>query len=80
MLLKFPGLRKVSRGEITKRNDAYPGFLTVFEFEDEKAFTMYLKSQELDEAHKDSTERSAKKKDREGKWRVQYKIVKTWDK
>lgn len=80
MLLKFSGLKKVSRGEIMRENDQYPSFLTVFEFEDEAAFQAYVKSPELEAAHKDALNRSAKKKDREAGWRVQYKIVKTWSK
>ena len=80
MLLKFPGLKKVSRGEIAKGDDKYPFFLTVFEFEDSQAFDRYVKSPELAEAHQDATERSALKNDREGMWRVQYKITRTWNK
>lgn len=80
MLLKFPGLRRASRAEIREENDQYPRFLTFFELEDEEAFAAYLTSPELRGAHRDATVRSSEKGDRVGRWRVQYRVKKTWTK
>ena len=77
MLLKFPGLKGVARYQITTPDDKYPNSLAIFEFENEQAFETYLNSPELAEAHQDAISR---KWDREARWRVQYKVIKTWRK
>lgn len=81
-LLKFKGLRKVTRYKILTPNSQpevnYPNYLVIYEFENQQAYEAYEASPELAEALKEADETWAD--DRfERVWRVQYKALKTWE-
>jgi uncharacterized protein (TIGR02118 family) len=80
ILFKFPGLKAVTRFKITKKDDRYPNYLTIMEFEDEEAFKAFKESPEVAEARKDTLARKWTDKDRESKWRVEYKAINAWRK
>ena len=79
MLLKFEGLRRISHYQITKADNKYPNYLTIFEFDNQQAFEAYERSSELAEARKDHRE-TWPDGTGEIKWRVQYKRLGTWQK
>jgi hypothetical protein len=91
-LLKFRNLKKVSRYEMIGASiglrenpvtplgakDAYPKFLTVYEFDDREAFERYENSPEAVVARIDGfpiTERLGVQLI----WRVQYESIKVWE-
>ncbi len=79
LLLKFKGLKKVTRYQIVKPTAEYPDYLTVFEFESRQAFEEYETSRELAAASAEMSE-TWKNKKWVRMWRVQYELCKTWNK
>lgn len=77
MLLKFPGLKAITQYQITKPDKKYPIFLATYEFDSVEAFDRYELSEELAASRKQAEETWAEG-DQEIKWRVQYKVVRTW--
>ena len=78
MLLKFPGLKKVTRYKQMYEVEEYPNYLTVYQFESKEAFEAYQASPELAAALEESNE-TWKEGKFETKWRVQYQPLKTWE-
>ena len=77
MLLKFPGLESITQYQITKPDAKYPSFLAAYEFDSVEAFEKYEHSDELAASRKEADE-TWTEGDQEIKWRVQYKVVRTW--
>ena len=77
MLLKFQGLRSVTQCQITKPDEKYPSFMTIYEFKDREAFEAYEHSPELAAARKEG-EGTWKEGDIEIMWRVQYEVLRQW--
>ena len=76
--LKFKGVRRVTRYKILTPDIKSPKYLTVYEFENQKAFEAFEASPERAEAMKDINETWGE--DRyELMWRVQYKVLETWE-
>ena len=78
MLLKFKGIKKVTRYKITKEAKEYPKYLTIYTFESQKAYEEYEASPELTAAREENRE-TWKEGGYEIKWRVQYEPVKNWE-
>ncbi len=76
LLLKFKGLKKVTRYKILKHAEAYPEYLGIFEFENEQAFLAYENSPELAAASAEM-QQTWKGGGWNRMWRVQYEVVKT---
>ena len=79
MLLKFKGLRGVTRYKILKPSEEYPEYLAIYEFDSRQAFEEYQTSPEL-AAALDEMQEIWRGEGWERKWRVQYEVMKTWRK
>lgn len=78
-LLKFKGLKKVTRYKILRPNEDYPKFLTIYEFESREQFEAYFTSPERAAAAKD-WQKIQKELSASQKWAVQFEQIKTWQK
>jgi len=78
MLLKFKGLKEVTRYKIIKKTEEYPRYLTIYKFESQNAYEAYETSPELAAALEETRE-TWKEKGYERKWREQYEVMKTWE-
>jgi hypothetical protein len=85
-LLKFKELRKATRYQLLYSGLVYPGYpevkypkyITIFEYDNQQGFDAYQASPELAEAGKDV--RATWEQDPfERVWRVQYKLLQTWE-
>jgi len=79
MLLKFDGLKGVTRYKILKSTEAYPEYLVIYEFDSREAFEAYESSPELTAALEEMRD-TWKEGGYETVWRVQYEPLKTWRK
>jgi len=77
LLLKFKGIKEVTRYKIINETEEYPTYLTVYEFESQKAYEAFTTSPEYAAARKEMSE-TWKEGGFEIKWRVQYEPIKTW--
>lgn len=77
MLLKFKGIKEITRYRLLNENDDYPKYLTTCKFESQNAYENYEKSPELKAAKEEKTE-TWNKEGYENKWRIQYEEMKTW--
>jgi len=77
LLLKFKGIKGVTRYKIINETEEYPTYLTIYEFESQKAYEAYETSPELAAAREEMTE-TWKEGKFEIKWRVQYEPIRTW--
>jgi len=77
LLLKFKGLKRVSRYELSNGNKGYPAYLAVYEFSSKKIFEQYLKSPERAAALEEMRSRWDS-----GEWQIQwqthYELLKRW--
>lgn len=87
MLLKFKGLKGVTRYKRIGQAGEYPEYLTVYQFDSKADFDTYEKSSPEVAAAREDTRRTwqvsgshpAKGEGAfEVKWRIQYKIIKSW--
>ena len=78
MLLRFKGLKAVTRYKITHEAEEYPNYLAIYKFEGQEAYEAYETSPELAAAMKETRE-TWKEGDIQLKWRVQYEPMKTWE-
>ena len=78
LLLKFKGIKKVTRYKITGETEEYPKYLTIFDFESREAFEKYSTSPERAASREEASE-TWKDGGYEIKWRVQYEVMKTWE-
>ena len=78
MLLRFKGLKAVTRYKITHEAEEYPKYLAIYKFESQQAYEAYETSPELAAARKERDE-TWKERGFEVKWRVQYEALKTWE-
>ena len=76
-LLKFKKLKRVTRYKNLHPDGEYPKFLTIYEFENRQAFEEYDTSPEQTTAREDWL-RISKETGAEVVWRVQYEVIKTW--
>ncbi len=79
LLLKFKGMKKVTRYKIVKEAEGFTPYLTLYEFENREACEDYANSPELAAARAEMNE-TWKGGGFEIKWRVQYEAMKTWEK
>ena len=79
MLLKFKGLREVTRYRILEPSEEYPQHLNIYEFDSRQAFEEYETSPEFTAAV-DEMQETWREGGWERKWRVQYEVIKTWRK
>ena len=80
MLLKFKGLRKVTRYKRIYENEKYPKYLAIYEFDSQKAFEAYEVSPELAAASKEEHEVTWREGGYNLIWRAQYEPMRTWEK
>ncbi len=78
LLLRFKGLRAVTRYKITGEAEEYPKYLTIYKFDSQEAYQAYETSPELAAAREEMRE-TWKEGGFEIKWRVQYESMKTWE-
>jgi len=78
MLLRFKGLKAVTRYKIINEAEEYPKYLAIYKFESQQAYEAYETSPELVAAREERDE-TWKERGFEVKWRVQYEPMKTWE-
>ena len=78
MLLEFKGIKEATRYKIVNETEGYPNYLTIYKFESQSAFEAYENSPEL-AAVREETSETWREGGYESKWRVQYELVKTWE-
>lgn len=78
LLLKFKGIKEVTRYKAIYETEEYPKYLTIYKFESQKAYEAYETSPELAAAREEMRE-TWKDGGFEIKWRVQYEPMKTWE-
>ena len=78
LLLRFKGLKAVTRYKITSEAEEYPKYLAIYKFDSQEAFQAYETSPELAAAREEMRE-TWKERGYEIKWRVQYESMKTWE-
>ncbi|MDO8473629.1 MAG: DUF4286 family protein [Dehalococcoidia bacterium] len=79
MLLKFKGLKGVTRYKLAKESAGHPAYLAVYEFESQEAFEAY-KSSPVVGAVREEMGQTWPDKKFEMKYQVQYEPIKTWKK
>jgi len=79
MLLKFKGMKKVTRFKAAYEPKEYPKYLTIYEFDSKKDFEAFQNSPELAAARAEMAE-TWKARPFEMTWRVQFESLKTWKK
>ena len=79
LLLKFKGLKKVTRYKAAAEAKEYPKYLTIYEFNSKADYEAYQKSQELAAARVEMAE-TWKTRPFEMVWRVQFESLKAWKK
>ena len=79
MLLKCSGLKRAVRYKLLNESEDYPKYLAIYEFENRGAFKAYETSPELVAALEEMRE-TWKQNGYQTKWRVQYELIKTWQK
>ena len=77
MLLKFKGLKGVTRYKTIYETEEYPKYLTIFTFASQKAYEAYETGSEL-AAAREETKETWKEGGIKVIWRVQYQPIKTW--
>ena len=77
MLFKFKGMKKVTRYKIISEVKEYPKYLTIYEFESQKAYEAYRTSPEF-AAAMEEMKGTWQEEGYQIKWRVQYEPMKTW--
>lgn len=77
MLLKFKGLRGVTRYKITRPAAGSPTYLAVYEFDSQDAYQAFQKSPELVAVRQEMAQ-TWKDDKFELKYQVQYEPIKTW--
>jgi hypothetical protein len=78
MTFKFMGMKRANRYKRVGDDTKYPDYLSIFEFDDLKVFKEYLESPELADALKEM-ESSCLSGGYERRWRVQYELIKNWE-
>ena len=79
LLLKFKGIKKVTRGKITNPAPELPTYLAIYEYENRKAFEDHQKSPEIATVV-DDVKKTWKEGDQEIVSWAQYEVLKTWGK
>ena len=77
MLFKFPGMTGVKRMKRYTEGDEYPEYLAIYEFENQDAFEAFQASPEREAATEETGQTWGENKF-ELIWRVQYEVLKTW--
>ena len=77
LLLKFKGLKEVTRYRIIKEAEESPRYLAIYQFEKQKDYEAFESSPDLAAAREELKE-SWKEGGFEIKWRAQYEAIKTW--
>ena len=78
LLLRFKGLKAVTRYKITDEAEEYPKYLAIYKFESQEAYEAYETSPEH-AASREEIRQTWKEGGFEIKWRVQYEPIKTWE-
>ena len=77
MLLKFKGIKEVTRYKILNDSEEYPTYLTLYTYENQDALKSFASSPEL-AAVMAETKETWKGEGFEIVWRVPYEHIKTW--
>ena len=78
LLFKFKGMKKVTRYKLLKEAGGNPSYLAIYEFENRKAFEEYQTSAEL-AAGRAEMQETWQGKGFEITSRVQYEVLRTWE-
>ena len=77
MLLKFKGLKNVTRYKIISDREEYPKYMAVYEFPTRQLFEEYLNSPERTAALEEMRN-TWSLGELEIKWQAHYELLKTW--
>ena len=77
LLLKFKGLKEVSRYKIIKELEKSPRYLAIYQFEEQKDYEAFENSPQMAAAREELKE-SWKDDGFEIEWRAEYATIKTW--
>ena len=78
MLLEIGEIKRVTRYKRVGDDKGYPKYLAVYEFENKEAFNRYNTSPKIAVAIED-LKQTFSEGGVESKWRVQYEVIKTWE-
>ena len=79
VVFKNEGMRRVARYKRIGNGEQYPKYLTIYEFKGFQAFKEYDSGPELAAAFEELQD-TWPEAPSEVKWRVQYELIKTWEK
>lgn len=79
MLLKFKGLKKVTRYKISKSAPEFPEYLAIYEYPSKEVYEAFSASKELADALAE-VKQTWKPGEWDIVWRVQYEAIKSWQK
>ncbi len=77
LLLKFKGLKRVSRYRLSNSKGTYPAYLAVYEFSSKEIFEEYAKSPERTAALEEMRSRWSAG-EWEIQWQTQYELLRKW--
>jgi uncharacterized protein (TIGR02118 family) len=80
MLLKYEGLKKVTRYQIKDADGEKSRYLAIYEFDTKEALDAYSRSPEFKAAIEEMEDTLKKEPLFELKWAVAYEPLKTWEK
>jgi len=78
MLLRFKGLKKVTRYKTAEPSSEFPTYLAIYEYPDKKSFDEFHASKEFADAMAE-TKQTWKEGDWEIVWRLPYDGIKAWE-
>ena len=79
MVMESEDLKKVTRYERIGDDAKYPKYVTINEFEDQEAYDKWAKSEALAKATAEARKTWAEQGGGSLKWRMQYKLIKSWE-
>jgi hypothetical protein len=79
LLLKCKSLKSAARYKLLNESEDHPKYLAIYEFENRESYKEYETSPELAAALEEMKE-TWKQKGYESKWRIQYELIKSWQK
>jgi antibiotic biosynthesis monooxygenase (ABM) superfamily enzyme len=80
MALKYPGMLKASRYQLSSTNSQRKSYLTIFEFRDDKAMQAFPGSPEVAAAKEEMQQRWQDNLPFEIKSRAEYDLIHSWEK
>lgn len=77
MLLKFKGIKEVTRYKLINGTEEYPKYLAIYKFQNQNVFQLFQTSSEI-EATREEMMETWKGEGFKIRWLVQYEPIKTW--